>query len=461
VNEEVYIKAGLEIALKLHPNTKQVVVVNDLTTTGIKVHEKLVEVIENYQNSVNFVFLEDIEMPELQEKIQRLGSDSLVFYTLFFRDKAGKFFEYDESITLIASKCNVPIYGTWDFSLSYGIVRGMLASGFYQGETAAKLALRVLRGENISNIPVVKESPNRFMFDYKQLERFGIKLSDLPKEKIVINQPVSFYTINKTIIWAGIGIFIILLIYVITLTINTFRRRRAERSLRESEERFRQMAENTKEVFWLSSLDGSQLLYINPAYEEVWGRSGQSQYEQPKSWLESVHPEDYDRMLKVYERYTQGGFGQAEFRIVRPNGEIRWIASRTFPVRNEQGVVYRVAGINVDITDLKLTVLKTLQDTMVTLAHYIRNANTVIGGFAARLLKHTSDDDTKQHLQLVHQASKEIDAVINSLQHLTEVTTARYTKDSRATMIDLKKELEARLGPPRKQGHIDEPSKKL
>jgi PAS domain S-box-containing protein len=216
------------------------------------------------------------------------------------------------------------------------------------------------------------------------------------------------------------------------------------------------MAENTREVFWLSSLDGSRLLYINPAYEEVWGRSVQSLYEQPQSWLESVHPEDYDRMSKVYERYTQGGLGRAEFRIVRPGGEIRWIASRTFPVRNERGEVYRIAGINVDVTDRKLTVLKTLQDTMVTLSHYIRNANTVIGGFANRLLKRTTDADSKQGLQLVHQASKEIDAVINSLQRLTEVSTTRYIKDSRVTMIDLKRELEARLGPPRMEHNRNE-----
>lgn len=93
----------------------------------------------------------------------------------------------------------------------------------------------------------------------------------------------------------------------------------------------------------------------------------------------------------------------------------------------------------------RLAALNTLREVMVTLAHYIRNANVVIGGFSVKLLKQVTDPELKNRLQLIHQASRQIEAVVASLQNLTEINTVPYTADGQARMIDLKKELEAHL----------------
>lgn len=93
----------------------------------------------------------------------------------------------------------------------------------------------------------------------------------------------------------------------------------------------------------------------------------------------------------------------------------------------------------------RLVALKTLRELMVTLAHYIRNSNLVIGGFSSHLLKDISDDDSTHKLQMIQQASREIEAVINALQNLTEISTVEYTTKGRARMIDLEKELEPHL----------------
>jgi signal transduction histidine kinase len=96
-------------------------------------------------------------------------------------------------------------------------------------------------------------------------------------------------------------------------------------------------------------------------------------------------------------------------------------------------------------SERRLAALETLKDLMVTLAHYIRNSNMVIGGFSAHLLKHIADADFAHKLQMVQQASREIEAVVNSLQNLTEISTVQYDTEGQARMIDLKKELEAHL----------------
>lgn len=234
VNEDADVRKGIEIALQLHPNTKQIAVVNDTTTTGRKMHDKIVQIIPDYQGAVDFIFLEDLEMAEVQRQVRELPPDSVVFYTVFFRDKAEEFYEYDESITAIVAASSVPVYVTWDFSLGYGSVGGMLASGFYQGETAAELARRVMQGERVADVPVVKQSPNRYMFDYVSLERFGIKRAALPEDSLVINEPASFYAENKPLVWAVGGSIGILMVVVVVLLVTIWGRRRAERELVES-----------------------------------------------------------------------------------------------------------------------------------------------------------------------------------------------------------------------------------
>jgi signal transduction histidine kinase len=93
----------------------------------------------------------------------------------------------------------------------------------------------------------------------------------------------------------------------------------------------------------------------------------------------------------------------------------------------------------------RLAALETLKDLMVTLAHYIRNANMVIGGFSGNLVHHLAEDQQKEQAQLIHQASKKIDSVIDSLENLTEISVTQYTTSGTAQMIDLKKELDGKV----------------
>jgi PAS domain S-box-containing protein len=131
-------------------------------------------------------------------------------------------------------------------------------------------------------------------------------------------------------------------------------RRGAETRLRESEERFRQLAEHIQEVFWMTTAEGAHVIYVSPTYEEIWGRGRQSLYEHPEEWLQAVHEEDRERVAAAFrqESLAAGGFDQ-EYRIIRPDGSVRWIRDRGFPVRSEQGNVYRIAGIAQDITRLR------------------------------------------------------------------------------------------------------------
>jgi PAS domain S-box-containing protein len=130
--------------------------------------------------------------------------------------------------------------------------------------------------------------------------------------------------------------------------------KRAERALAESEQRFRQLAEHVRDVFWLTEAGSGRVLYVSPAYETIWGRSVDSLYADPHEWLETIHPDDRGRVERLYvEQAARGGF-DVEYRLRRPGGELRWIHDRGFPVRDGRGQVCRLAGVAEDITDRKL-----------------------------------------------------------------------------------------------------------
>jgi PAS domain S-box-containing protein len=129
-------------------------------------------------------------------------------------------------------------------------------------------------------------------------------------------------------------------------------RKRAEEALRESEERFRQLAENVQDVFWIREVDPPRLLYMNPAYERLWGRLRQELRADPRAFLKGIHPEDRARIAARYERQGLEEY-EEEYRVVQPDGTVRWVFARAFPVRDEGGQVRRVAGVIHDITARK------------------------------------------------------------------------------------------------------------
>jgi two-component system sensor histidine kinase UhpB len=104
-------------------------------------------------------------------------------------------------------------------------------------------------------------------------------------------------------------------------------------------------------VFWLTDPSKNQMLYVSPAYEEIWGRSCESLYQSPRSWMDSIHGEDRERIRQALESKQARGEYDEEYRVVRPDGSIRWIRDRAFPVTDKSGQVFRIAGVAEDVTE--------------------------------------------------------------------------------------------------------------
>jgi PAS domain S-box-containing protein len=124
--------------------------------------------------------------------------------------------------------------------------------------------------------------------------------------------------------------------------------------LQESEAYFRQLAENILSAFWLTKFPQNQIIYVSPAFASIWGCSIDKLYPSSEYWQNSLHPEDRDYILQSLPKQVLGEYDET-YRIIRPDGEVRWIRDRAFPIRNDRGEIYRIAGIADDITKNKQT----------------------------------------------------------------------------------------------------------
>lgn len=127
------------------------------------------------------------------------------------------------------------------------------------------------------------------------------------------------------------------------------------KALYESELMFRQLAENIEEIFWISSLDWQHIYYINPTFEKVWGKRREHVYSNPNTWQDSIHPQDRKAIEEWFTklRKIKDVLVFPEYRVIQPDGAIRWVLTRAYPVRNDNNIIYRVAGYTEDITARK------------------------------------------------------------------------------------------------------------
>ncbi len=246
VAEEVDFEESASLALSLHPDTEHIFIINDQTNTGNATQILIDEAFKPYQNAYEIETIRQFTWQDLQGKLAQLPPNSLIFLFVVSRDDEGIFLDYDEAAKILLAMANAPTYSVWDFYLGYGIVGGKLSSGSAQGEAAAKMALQVLDGQPIENIPVLDESPNQYMFDYRQLKKWKIASRSLPEGSTLVNNPFRDF-FAKNIYWltiTGIGLlFLSLTILILILTV----RKKTER-LRQSNETLQEEVEERKKI---------------------------------------------------------------------------------------------------------------------------------------------------------------------------------------------------------------------
>jgi len=233
-------------------------------------------------------------------------------------------------------------------------------------------------------------------------------------------------------------------------------RKQVEQALRSSEEKFRQFAENIREVFWMATpAAGGEILYVSPAYEQVWGRTCQSLYENPKSWMEAIHPDDLERAEGVLARQIQGDPIKSEYRIGTPDGQEKWICDRAFPIRDEAGQLLRVVGIAEEITEQKryeaeLILSRECADVanqaksrfLANMSHEIRTPMNGVIGMIELLLETGLTAEQRRYATVASGSGRTLLALIDDILDLSKIESRKITLenlsfDARAIIEDV------------------------
>ena len=350
VAEEVDIEKNFELISRLHPNLKNLLIINDTSTTGYAVKKDLAKIIEKYKSKFNIEYTDNLDISDLKTKVSKLEkSNSAILFVLLFKDTTGQYFTYKQSFEEVKKVSQVPIYGFWDFYLNSGMVGGLLTSAVAQAETVSKMALEILHGKNIKDIPILEKSPNLYIFNYNELKRFNLDVYKYVENPIIINEPTSIYKEHIKFFIITIIIIALLSIIVVILKANIQRREKLELELSNRIEFDKVLLDTIPNPIYYKNVEGKFLgcntsftSLVNCSRDEVIGKTAFDFFPLPIATKNTLIDQE---LLNTFSTST------SEFTFYTTSNEMKHIILNKAVYKNIDGSVGGIVCIMDDITE--------------------------------------------------------------------------------------------------------------
>jgi PAS domain S-box-containing protein len=341
----------IDLALRLHPDTKAVAVISGVTQWDkywlAVAHSELLR----HQGKVREIDLVGPAGVSVLEKVTELPPHTVVLFQLRPDDLTQPAFEPIDILAAVAQR--LPTYSAWPgLALNHGGVGGAYRNLPKEAVLNGEIVARVLSGERLDNIPVVRDSDLQVQVDWRALQRWHIAESALPPGTVVEYRRPTFWQRDRRYIVIAIILIVAQALLIAGLLLQRARKRKAEAVLRESEERFRVMADTTPSLVWMCDARG-RITYLNESRIAFTGPDPDAGY--ADKWITYVHPDDVERVLDtLYEALKSKQPFSQEYRLRRSDGVYRWMFDVASPRVNGDGSFAGFIGSAIDTTDQKL-----------------------------------------------------------------------------------------------------------
>ena len=352
VESDMDLAKTLDIALRLQPGTEHVVVVSGVSDFDKQQLALARRQIKGVTDHLEITYMTDMAVPDLLERLKHLPRHSLVLLLSIARDAEGARFKSNEIGPLIAAAANAPVFSLFDVYLNHGEVGGYLSNLGEQGNVAGAMALRILQGGKPQDIPRVK-GVNTYMFDWRAVNRWGLKETEIPPGSIVLNRQPTVWESYKDYLIAGISLILLEALLISGLLWQRARRRKMESELAISNDRLRMTVEVGGSVGWDWDLKSGRDRRFGDL-QTIFGITSDTYSSDVEDFRRQVHPADQGMLWSVFADAKQSQRPvAAEFRIVRTDGTVRWITARGKFYYTDHGDAVRMLGMAVDITERK------------------------------------------------------------------------------------------------------------
>jgi PAS domain S-box-containing protein len=342
----------LDFAFRMRPGTKHVALVGGTAPNNVYSEQVFRKSLEPYLEKLELINLTKLSMEETLARVSSLPPDTIILYAAISSDGKGQSFVPRDALLTISRAANAPVFGLYDSFMGYGIVGGRLVSWEHLGREAAEMALRIMGGKPASSIPFGGEQAYIDLYDWRELKRWDIPESAVPPGSEVRFRVPSHWEAHRGAIIGTIAVIMIESFLILGLVINLRRRRLAERSLSQSEARLSLAAASANAGLWSITADTGQV-WATDKIRELFGFPPHVELHY-KDVLRMIHPEDRERVHQTVQQAMQSGEELViEYRVLRADGSVRWIASRGRLQPNAEGKPRRFMGVSVDVSERK------------------------------------------------------------------------------------------------------------
>ena len=341
----------LDVALKLHPKKRRMIVIGDESTTGRAIKKQIEGFIAGYAGRLQVEYWTHVDLVDAQDKVNRLPDDTFLFFIPYFQIIGNRTYTAEEVMKTLYDHSRVPIYTSWGFLLGHGAVGGSMLSGQDHGRSAADMALQILAGVPAESIPIAVEPAGSYRFDYQVMRRLNIPEDLLPPGSTLINAPKAFYELPKELFWTIITSLLLLLVTLIFLVLTMLERRRVERKIKD-QLTFQEtlMDTNPQLVSWKDL--NFRYLGANRTFAAFFGLNDPAELIAKTTQDVIRDPEyvEWSQSADVAVINNREAFRKVRKKLTDHQGNTAWIEVNKVPLRDQAGKIVGILTTAENIT---------------------------------------------------------------------------------------------------------------